>query len=85
MSRPKQARLSSGTDKVGRAKGRPGVGRDAMDVDHNVVGGQKGGAGAGVGKEGAAKQGRPGQAVGKTQVELDEEMRVWERARRFGA
>jgi hypothetical protein len=56
-----------------------------MDVDHNVVGGQKGGAGAGVGKEGAAKQGRPGKAVGKTQVELDEEMRVWERARRFGA
>jgi len=73
-TRPKQPRLSSGTDKVGRAKIM--AGKDAMEVDKvtKVVGTKVNE------KEKEKEKGKP-----KTQAELDEEMRVWDRARRFGA
>jgi hypothetical protein len=64
------ARVASGNgaDKVNRAKAN--VNKNAMEVDKPVT---ANGQGQGQGKK------KP-----KTQEELDEEMRVYERARRFG-
>lgn len=66
-TKPQSVRLSSGTDKVGRAKGKANGNGSRMEVDQEVKGGAKG-------KE------RPKV---KTEAELNEEMRLWERERRF--
>ncbi|WVR07549.1 hypothetical protein IAU60_004591 [Kwoniella sp. DSM 27419] len=67
-SKPKTPRLSSGTAKVGRAKAKA-VGKNAMDVDKPAAG--------------KAPRQQQEKAQPKTQAQLDEEMRAYERARRF--
>ena len=66
-SRPRQLRVASGNEKVGRAKAR--AEKDSMDVDVDLV---------------RVKSFFKEKAVPKTQKQLDEEMRVWDRTRRFG-
>lgn len=65
---------TSGTAKVGRAKEKAAKNMK-MDIDQDAGGG----SGHAQGKKGKEVK------VQKTQQELDEEMRAYERARRFGA
>ena len=62
-------RLSSGSEKVGRAKVRAGKDGMEVDVDPNV----------------RVRSSIKEKAEPKTQQQLDEEMRAWERTRRFAA
>jgi hypothetical protein len=71
VAKAKAAKAATGAAKVGRAKAK--VNKDAMDVDQ---------AGPGAGGAGKAKKDRPKP---KTQEELDAEMAMYERQRRFGA